>query len=207
MKIISHRGLWKTTNEKNSVIAFKQSIDLNYGIETDIRDCNGKLVISHDIPNGGELLFETFVDLIRTDIPIALNIKADGLAVYLKCIMEKNNLNNWFVFDMSVPDMLSYIKEDVPVFCRMSEIEKTPIFFDKISGIWLDSFYDIWFDSNLVENLLLKKKVCIVSSELHGRNHENLWQILKKIKSNDNLMLCTDYPELAHMYFNGNFNP
>lgn len=202
MKIISHRGLWKTINEKNNIIAFKKSIDLNYGIETDIRDYKGELVISHDIPTGGELLFETFIDLIKSNIPIALNIKADGLAVHLKCIMKKKNLNNWFVFDMSVPDMLSYIKEDIPVFCRMSEIERTPILFEKITGVWLDSFYDVWFDSNFVENLLLEKKVCIVSSELHGRNYENLWKMLKKIKSNDNLMLCTDYPELAYIYFN-----
>lgn len=38
-------------NEQNKLVAFKRAINFGFGIETDIRDFNGKLVISHDLPN------------------------------------------------------------------------------------------------------------------------------------------------------------
>ena len=38
MEIISHRGYWKNVEEKNSSKAFKNSFDLNFGTETDLRD-------------------------------------------------------------------------------------------------------------------------------------------------------------------------
>ena len=57
MQIISHRGFWKSKNEQNTIISFQRSFENGFGIETDIRDLNGKLVISHDIPqNSSELL-------------------------------------------------------------------------------------------------------------------------------------------------------
>ena len=49
MEIISHRGLWNNTREKNSTQAFKRSFGFKIGTETDIRDYRGELVISHDI--------------------------------------------------------------------------------------------------------------------------------------------------------------
>ena len=51
MEILSHRGYWKTVTEKNTIIAFKRSFNLGFGTETDIRDLNGNLVISHDMPS------------------------------------------------------------------------------------------------------------------------------------------------------------
>ena len=47
MVILSHRGYWKDAR-KNSVDAFKASFVREFGTETDIRDYNGELVISHD---------------------------------------------------------------------------------------------------------------------------------------------------------------
>ena len=63
MEIISHRGYWKSVKEKNTEIAFSRSFALNYGTETDLRDCLGKLVISHDMPNGNEIYFDEFLSL------------------------------------------------------------------------------------------------------------------------------------------------
>ena len=38
MKIISHRGYWKTKPEQNSIEALTYSFDSGFGVETDIRD-------------------------------------------------------------------------------------------------------------------------------------------------------------------------
>ena len=55
MIVLSHRGYWKTAVEKNTPTAFKRSFELGFGTETDVRDRNGELVISHDMPNGSEI--------------------------------------------------------------------------------------------------------------------------------------------------------
>ena len=83
MKILSHRGYWQKPEEKNKAIAFERSFTLGYGTETDIRDCRGELVISHDMPNGNEITLDAMLSLAAKEskqLTLALNIKADGLA-------------------------------------------------------------------------------------------------------------------------------
>jgi len=49
MKILSHRGYWKTVSEKNTpAAAFERSFSPRFGTETDIRDYAGGLVFPHD---------------------------------------------------------------------------------------------------------------------------------------------------------------
>ena len=143
MKIISHRGYWKLNEEKNSSLAFERSFSLNFGTETDIRDNNEKLVISHDIANSTAITVDHFFNLFnsyQSDLPLALNIKADGLQTKLKALLEKYLIKNYFVFDMSIPDTLGYIKNNLIFFSRQSEYEPTPVFYNECDGIWLDCF-------------------------------------------------------------------
>ncbi len=209
MKIISHRGYWKKQNEKNSEIAFRRSFDLGLGTETDIRDCCGKLVVSHDMPTGNELEFDHFIDILdgyesHDKLIIAFNIKSDGLVNRLREKLKQYPFLNYFFFDMSIPDMRSYIQHDMPVFSRISEYEKTPAFADVAAGIWLDSFEADWFDNNFLKDLSVSgKQICIVSPELHKRDHLKLWEQLKLIDFEQKLILCTDYPEEASEFFTG----
>ena len=48
MIVLAHRGYWENIFEKNSELSIKKAFDKGYGIESDIRDFNKKLVISHD---------------------------------------------------------------------------------------------------------------------------------------------------------------
>lgn len=205
MQIISHRGFWYTASEKNSETAFRRSFDLNFGIETDVRDCLGELVISHDIPRGGEMTLATLITLMgENEQLLAINIKADGLAKLLCKKMSDSSRTNWFVFDMSIPDTRDHLAVGNPVFARMSEFEQIPIWFDQVEGVWLDSFENDWFDLTLISDLLRKgKRVCVVSSELHGRDHSVLWSMLLPLATVDHLILCTDFPVKANEFFKG----
>ena len=85
MIVLSHRGYWKTPEEKNQPVAFERSFALGYGTETDIRDHNRNLVISHDMASATDLSLEDMLHIYRTHgrsaekrLPLALNIKADG---------------------------------------------------------------------------------------------------------------------------------
>lgn len=212
MIIISHRGFWKNIEEKNSIKAFERSFINSYGLETDLRDdgMGGGIVISHDMANKDCLKLEDFFKLYKkynVNLPLALNIKADGLQTSLKQLIQKYEISNYFVFDMSVPDALIYINLNFNVFTRQSEYEKEPSFYEKAYGIWMDEFYLHWIDKNTIkEHIDNNKLVCIVSPELHRRDYKKEWQeykqIEKELQIQDKLMICTDYPDKARKFFN-----
>lgn len=205
MEILSHRGYWLTPAEKNTTIAFERTFRLGFGTETDVRDSNGKIVISHDIPIGGELFLEDFLQLAEdAGGLLALNIKSDGLASHVSNALRGFPDLEYFIFDMSVPDMRSYLDLGMPVYCRVSEVEIAPPWLDECRGVWLDSFVKDWFEVADVKRYLnLNKAVCIVSPELHGRRHADLWDRIRALKNEKGLYLCTDYPEKAELFFKG----
>ncbi|MFN3234206.1 MAG: phosphodiesterase [Gammaproteobacteria bacterium] len=204
MEIISHRGLWKESSEKNTAAAFHRSFEQGFGTETDLRDHSGHIVISHDMAKGKEMKLSEFLDLANEftnkdkRMTLALNIKSDGLVNDIVKILANYPNLDCFVFDMSIPDMRSYLKSNVPVFTRLSDVETTAIYDEQTDGIWLDNFGEtLWFDGDYLKELLARKKVCIVSSELHGFSPDILWSTLKPFANNENLILCTDHPEQA----------
>jgi len=206
MKIIAHRGFWKSQREKNTFVAFERALKNGYGIETDIRDNNGELVISHDIPTGDELglteFLEYFNHLWTKETILAINIKSDGLAKNVKQVFEPYPHCQYFVFDMSFPDSFSYLNQQIPVFMRESEYEPFVSLLGDVSGVWLDQFTETWFDPTHIRvHLEEDRKLCVVSPELHGREPDNLWHTLKMFKNWDNFMICTDIPEtLSRIY-------
>jgi len=208
MIVLSHRGYWKETDEKNLPISFERSFSLGFGTETDIRDYKGKLVISHDIADekciNVKEMFEVYNKYDNT-LPLALNIKADGLQLKLKKLLEEYKIENYFVFDMSIPDGLGYLKQNIKAFTRESEYEKVPSFYDEACGIWLDEFQEHWINKEAIEKHIKNgKQICIVSPDLHKREYKKEWQHYKEIEKElgiDNLMICTDYPEEAKEFF------
>jgi hypothetical protein len=210
MIILSHRGLWRTSQEKNTEASFRRSFELGFGTETDIRDYRGELVISHDIAGANSMPLNDFLEIYSTyskNLPLALNIKSDGLQSHLLKAINKYKVSNYFIFDMSVPDALGYLKLGFKTFTRQSEFERIPPFYESADGVWLDEFNEHWIDHvEILKHLTKKKKVCIVSPELHNRSNEIEWSDYKKICENlqikDHLMMCTDHPEEANRIFN-----
>lgn len=207
MQILSHRGFWLSLEERNKKEAFIRSFDAGIGTETDLRDICGKIVISHDMPKGDEISFEEVLQIMNgRNLPLALNIKADGQAEAIKALLLKYNHTNYFCFDMSIPDMVVQVNSGLTVFSGKSDILSNVVLFDKVSGIWLDSFYSDWFLAQDIDDLINQgKKVCIVSADLHKRDTHKQWEIIKNSKSfnNDNLLLCTDKPLEAKEFFYG----
>lgn len=201
MNIIAHRGFWKNENEKNTYSSFERAFNNGFGVETDLRDICGKIVISHNMPVGNEMIFEELLQLLDgRNLTLALNIKADGQADEIKRLLEKYNHTNYFMFDMSIPEMVYQHKLNLNVFTGLSDIITTPIMLEQAKGIWLDCFNSDWFGEKEIQDILDKnKKVCIVSPDLHKREYKSVWAKYKNLK---NIMLCTDYPMEAKEYFN-----
>jgi hypothetical protein len=212
--ILAHRGCWDKIENKNSFEALKNALKAGFGVETDFRDCNGVIVVSHDPPEGDVLearsFFELYVELGASG-RVGLNIKADGLQKPLLAMLLKSGLplKNCYAFDMSVPDGLGYIASDFPTYTRLSEYEIESPFFNISAGVWVDSFtgsYDQVAEAQ--RTLAAGNRACIVSPELHQRDHHQLWSeiAIAGLHENPFFELCTDYPQAAHDFFKLNKN-
>lgn len=209
MQILAHRGLWVVESEKNTFKSISKAFECGFGIETDIRDYNGKLVISHNIAETGclevEEVFAYYQDM-GLKKQLALNVKADGIQEILKPLLEKYDIKNYFLFDMSVPELVVNQREHLIYYTRHSDIEHECVLYDKASGVWLDSFYDKnWLSEHIIkQHIDNNKKICIVSPELHGYEYQKMWEMIKinKYHTHELVSLCTDKPEEARRYFN-----
>ncbi len=114
MQILAHRGWWTDPAEKNSEVAFRRAFAAGFGIETDVRDQNGELKISHDMPVGDDLMTLSRLLELWAEYPgagtIALNIKADGLQAGVVAAFAAQPAPV-FCFDMAVPDALGYLRQ------------------------------------------------------------------------------------------------
>lgn len=208
MEILAHRGYWREQEERNSMESLIRALDNGFGIETDIRDYNGKLVISHDIANSNsssvEILFKYYKEQGLAS-SLALNVKSDGIQPLLKPLIEKYNIHNYFLFDMSVPELVVNNREKLKYFTRHSDIEHQCVMYHSADGVWMDSFYDNrWLSKEMIrEHIKDGKKICVVSSELHGNSYEGVWKMIKDegFHKSEFLKLCTDIPQEAKRYF------
>lgn len=209
MIILSHRGLWQAPSERNTGVAFAKAFASGFGIETDVRDSFGALVISHDPPVGQ---VQPFVDLLTLHqrcggaLPLAINIKADGLCSRLQPLLAAHTALNYFCFDMSVPEMLAYHRGGLRFFTRESEFERLPVLYNESAGVWMDMFHTDWIcATHISRHLDAGKQVALVSPELHRRPHEPFWERLleNEVARLTGVMLCTDLPAAAQEFFHG----
>lgn len=210
VEILAHRGWWDQHEERNTTAALERALEAGFGIETDVRDRQGVLVISHDVPDADSRLLE---DLLQTYSArgwsgvLGLNIKSDGLAAMLRPLLDRYDVSRYFTFDMSVPDTLGYIAIQAKPFTRWSEYERGSSLDDRADGVWMDSFgEDFVCVADIRRAAASGKRVAIVSPELHGRPHLEAWTTWRKSGirtiSGEPIMLCTDFPDKAAAFFN-----
>ena len=181
MQIISHRGIWGSGAADNSEEAIFRSFRLGIGTEMDVRDKDGRLVLSHGLPVGNCAEFEKVVKWCKDNGfsgCLALDVKSCGLASELSKIMDDRG--NYFFFGMPLPEMLEFREQNLTFFTRESEYEREPLLYADAKGVWLDLFDS---DDDLLhlinKNLENGKVVCIVSAELNGRPCQKQWELLK----------------------------
>lgn len=204
MIILSHRGFWLQPEEKNTWPAFERTLASGFGTETDVRDRLGDLVISHDPAGAHARAWQDLIDLFAgTGLPLAVNVKADGLSAPLSRAFEGRNID-WFAFDMSGPETVRYAAAGLPFFTRHSDVEPDPLLYGAAEGVWLDAFWSDWFGVDVIDaHLAAGKRVCVVSPELHGRPWMDQWAKIGGLSDRAGLMLCTDRPIEAAEFFNG----
>lgn len=212
MKILAHRGYWGPNIAPNSSAAIRSALEQGYGLESDIRDYEGKLVISHNVADAAcQEATEVLHWLAEKGdkFCFAINIKADGIGGLLQKALQEAKITNYFTFDMSVPQMLEYSNLGLRYFTRQSEIESVPVLYEHAAGIWVDGFFhENWITEELLlQHLEQGKEICIVSPELHGREPADFWRRLTQYRIDFcQLSLCTDYPDKAKTMFQNYLN-
>lgn len=186
------------------------------GTEIDIRYLsNTGISLSHDVISSSRPLMlkdllEKYPTLGKEKI-LAINIKEAGLSELLKIELMKNNITNYFCFDMSMPDTRHYQKSGVKYLLRYSEYEQIDVksdIFKDCFGVWVDSFCntkEIIYNNDLFLKLIEnQKKIVFVSPELHSYGQDTsvrnqIWTEIKHItvsnKWTENVFICTDYPQ------------
>lgn len=207
MIILAHRGWWRTPEEKNTLEALERAFAAGFGVETDLRDHNGELIVAHDPPCGCDHLpFEAALAAFkRAGEPgaFAINVKADGLQDQLKAAIARAQVTRAYVFDMSVPDAVRYVAAGIPAFTRASEYEPVPSFLEEAAGVWVDGFLGDWAQAEHIGQFLNQSKsVALVSPECHRRNHVAAWTQWQSFGGDSRVHLCTDFPDEADRYFN-----
>ena len=208
--ILAHRGHWIHEYEKNSAGALLRALSMGFGIETDVRDGYlNDIIISHDPLFKTKKCEELSLDWLLNQVNLhnnnsflALNVKSDGIQPLIYDKICKYCIENYFVFDMSIPDAISASGIPIKQFARASIYE--PIAQSRLrkDGIWIDSYDNTYPSLDDIQTLLeLKVKLAFVSPELHGRDREPFWDTLKLLPSDREILLCTDYPEEAMYYF------
>ena len=201
---LAHRGWWTQPAQRNTPDAITAALQRGFGVETDLRDYAGKVVISHDPPRSAPPW--TLDDLLRAhrtlspQSSLALNIKSDGLAQWVQSALHRHGTQNHFTFDMSVPDQRDYQRLGIPVYRRVSEWEPSPTA-DELPtaacpGLWLDAFDSDWYSVDLVQSLLDRGwRVCLVSPELHRRERLGWQSQWVALRNHPDLSICTDHPD------------
>ena len=200
MVSLAHRGLWTARDDRNTLRAFCDAFACGLGVELDVRDLDGSLVVSHDPPSRGALPFARVVDAYRAHGRpgvLAVNVKADGPATLIGHELSAIEPERWFAFDMSVPDTLAYARAQLPFFTRHSDAEPAPAIYARAAGVWLDDFEGGFIEERLIdEHLATGKRVAVVSPELHGRDGAAAWTRWQEwsVWESPAVLLCTDDP-------------
>jgi hypothetical protein len=186
--------MWQTPDQQNS----RQSIEAvrfsGYGVETDFRSKSHSLVISHDPYGDSNPLAVDEIDF--AEIPVALNIKEDGLLPQCEVFIKKYPNQHTFLFDGSIPEMVKIKEKGLPHALRLSEYETELPW--ETQFLWVDGFNsDWWIKSPKILNLVEKYFVVFVSPEVHGREIERAWEFFRFLhfKEIAQFGICTDYPD------------
>ena len=193
--------MWQTPDQQNSLQSIESSRIYGYGVETDFRFNNQSLVISHDPCGDSNLLAVDEIDF--SEIPVALNIKEDGLLDQYESFLEKYPNQNSFLFDGSIPEMVKIREKGLPHALRLSEYE-TELPWEP-QFLWIDGFNsDWWIASPQILNLVEKYFVVFVSPELHHREVKSAWEFFDVLDSKQiaKFGICTDYPNELKAKFN-----
>lgn len=166
-----------------------------YGVELDLRDNNGKLILMHDPFLDGED-FEEYLKHYNHGTMI-LNIKSERIEHKVLELIEQYKIKKYFFLDSSFP-MIKTLSDlgERNIALRYSEfegIDTLKLMSGKADWVWVDCFTKLPVDNKIFNEIKnMGYKLCLVSPELQ-KQEEKLKDFARQIK-NENIYfdaICT----------------
>lgn len=220
MIILAHRGYRHGSDptRENKLQAIGESLDLGWGVETDIRRSQGGgFYISHDVaPLSPENDATPFLEAIRTRAraPVALNVKELGYEAELIELLKRNQvLDRVFLFDMELIEGIAgstarafhRCDSSVNLAARISDRSESveqALAISESNTIWADEFDRLWLTKKIIDRLkAARKKVFAISPEIHGFSNQAVQGRWRSFGTWAVDGICTDYPEQAARFF------
>ena len=143
------------------------------GIEFDVREYKGEIVIAHDFERPGPLLSD-FLKKAK-DHKLIINVKSEGLIEEVLSYLDGNQITNYFFLDLNYPEMVKLHSQGNFKFAvRLSEYESINKSINlNPKWIWVDCFNH--YDVTLNDIKLIREagaKICLVSPELQSKKFD-----------------------------------
>lgn len=143
------------------------------GIEFDVRDSNGRIIVTHDPFTEGQPL-EDFLYFCPPEKFYIVNIKSEGIELKILQLLKEYSIKNFFFLDCSIPMMVKLGKQyTTNLAVRYSEyesIETVKKMAHLVEWVWIDTFTKIPLTQEQEQELhSLGLKLCFVSPELQGQ--------------------------------------
>ena len=167
---IAHR-----VNQLNETVA-AEVFGAADGIEFDIRDTGGDIVVQHDPFLGGQL-FTDFLKFCPPNKFYIVNVKSEGIERRAIADLEAHGIMQFFLLDCSIPMMVRLGKEgECRLAVRFSEYESLAtvgVMASFVSWVWVDVFTQLPL-TNAIETSIRNHglKLCLVSPELQGQQEK-----------------------------------
>ena len=183
----------------NTVEQLRQ-VPHEYGIELDLRDSRGKLVLWHDpFPPEDAPLFEDFLSEYHHRL-IILNVKSERIEWATLDLMRQFNIESYFFLDSSFPMIRQLVaKGESRVAVRFSEYEPAEsalALAGQVEWVWVDCFTRMPLAPETYSQLKRHFKLCAVSPELQGRGVESIVDYAKQLEPYPMDAVCTKRPDL-----------
>lgn len=167
---ISHRVNKLTAETAEQIFATAD------GIEFDIRDSDGELIVHHDAfaQPGDCQSFEDFLRHCPTDKLYIVNVKAEGIEERAIEALTMRGINNFFLLDCGLPTMYRLSqKGEYRLAVRFSEyesLETVRLMKDRVQWVWVDVFSVLPLTAQTAKQIRdWGLKICLVSPELQGQ--------------------------------------
>lgn len=146
------------------------------GIEFDIRDTGGDIVVQHDPFLGGQL-FTDFLKFCPSNKFYIVNVKSEGIERRAIADLESCGIQQFFLLDCSIPMMVRLGKEgERRLAVRLSEYESlatVEAMASFVSWVWVDVFTLLPLTREAEESIRHRGlKLCLVSPELQGQQEK-----------------------------------
>lgn len=180
----------------NTVEAMK-TVDKRFGMEVDVRERNGKIIMEHDAFKDGQLFEDLLVEYKHRFI--AVDIKCEGIETAVAELLKKYGIKDYFLLGMTLPWSIKLINSGMRnISFHFSEIEPLGTaknMVGKADWVWVDCFTKLPFDMESYSFLKRHFKICLGSPDMLGRK-QDIKTYKEQLKEMPVDAVCTDYPEL-----------